>query len=353
MLMTATRRRILLSASLCAALSTNCMAQHVDVLLQVMDGKVAIGAANHDDGSWTIGQRVFARELLSNFRANDPGFTGLATGNPLLGSGVLGFPANHDVSFDLLPMTVGSTVANLFFWDGTDLGGDGLTLADVSFAKPPTGVTWNIFDDGFNLFTADGSDDMIPGGLIQKSSSDINPGDGIDTGSLHTHLLMRVDDGDGNTQTTPPIGVYMVSLQARSEGFETSDPFIFIHRTSTVIDAVRDLAAAWAVANYDALISEPPEFGDYDDDGDVDGNDFLVWQRTFGDTGASLAADGNGDGVVNADDLAIWRETFGQVAQAPPVSATAYAVPEPTTALLAFMAASVSLFVRRQGRSRA
>jgi hypothetical protein len=350
--MTANRRRILLSASLCAALSTNCMAQHVDVLLQVVDGKVAIGAANYDDGSWTIGQRVFARELLSNFRANDPGFTGLATGNPQLGSGVVGFPANHDVSFDLLPMTVGSTVANLFFWDGTDLGGDGLTLEDVSFVKPPTGVTWNIFDDGFNLFTADGSDAMIPGGLIQESSSDIDPGDGIDTGSLHTHLLMRVDDGDGNTQTTPPIGVYMVSLQAQSDGFETSDPFIFIHRTSTVTDAVRDLAAEWAVTNYDDLIG-PPEFGDYDDDGDVDGNDFLVWQRTFGDAGASLAADGNGDGVVDGGDLTVWRDAFGQVAPLPPASATASAVPEPAAALLAFMAASVSIFARRLARSRA
>ena len=351
MLITATQRRMLLSASLCAALSTNCMAQHVDVLLQVVDGKVAIGAANYDDGSWTIGQRVFARQLLSNFRANDPGFTGLATGNPLLGSGVLGFPANHDVSFDLLPMTVGSTVANLFFWDGTDLGGDGLTLADVSFAKPPTGVTWNIFDDGFNLFTADGSDAMIPGGLIQESSSDIDPGDGIDTGSLHTHLPMRVDDGDGNTQTTPPIGVYMVSLQARSEGFETSDPFIFIQRTSTVTDAVRDLAADWADANYDALTG--PSLGDYDDDGDVDGNDFLVWQRTLGDVGTPLPADGNGDEVVDADDLTVWRDTFGQVAQLLPTDATASAVPEPATALLAFMAASVSKFARRRARIRA
>jgi hypothetical protein len=351
MLTTATQRRMLLSASLWATLSTNCTAQHVDVLLQVVDGKVAIGAANYDDGSWTIGQRVFARELLSNFRSNDPGFTGLATGNPLLGSGVSGFPANHDVSFDLLPMTVGSTVANLFFWDGTDLGGDGLTLADVSFAKPPTGVTWNIFDDGFNLFTAEGSDAMIPGGLIQESSSDINPGDGIDTGSLHTHLLMRVDDGDGNTQTTPPLGVYMVTLQARSEGFETSDPFIFIHRTSTVTDAVRDLAATWADANYDALISGP-SFGDYNGDGNVDGPDFLVWQRTVGNTGDSLAADGNGDGVVDAEDLTIWRETFGQVAPLPLISATASAVPEPTAALLAFMWACVSVIARRQTRSR-
>lgn len=348
MLMAANLRRVLLSVSLWTALSATGVAQHSDVLLQVVDGKVAVGAANFDDNLWTIGQRVFARELLSNFRANDPGFTSLATGNPSLGSGVLGFPANHDVSFDLLPMTVGSTVANLFYWNGSDLGGDGLTQEDVSFVRAPTGVTWNIFDDGFNLFTADGSDAMIPGGLIQESSSDIDPGDGIDTGSLHSHLLMRVDDGDGNTQTSPPSGVYMVSLQARSEGLETSEPFIFVQRTSTVTDAVRDLAAAWADANYDTLVNGPA-FGDYDDDGDVDGEDFLVWQRTFGNVGVSLAADGNADGVVDGDDLAIWQDTFGQVAQSPFASAMAYAVPEPTAWLLALTTASAGIFARRWG----
>jgi hypothetical protein len=53
--------------------------------------------------------------------------------------------------------------------------------------------------------------------------------------------------------------------------------------------------------------------GDFDNDGDTDGSDFLAWQRGFGTTiGASRA---NGDatlsGSVDQFDLAVWESTFG------------------------------------------
>ena len=54
--------------------------------------------------------------------------------------------------------------------------------------------------------------------------------------------------------------------------------------------------------------------GDFTDDGQVDGADFLSWQRTLGATvEPSAAADGSGDGVINADDLAAWQDGFGTV----------------------------------------
>ena len=302
----------LLAICSCAVVPTLCVAQHIDVLPQVIDGKIAIGAADYDNNIWTIGQRVFQRQLLSNFRANDPGFTALATGNPLLESGVLGFPANHNVYFDLLPMRIGSVKSNLFFWDGTDLGGNGLSVDDVQLVLPPAGVTWNIFDDGFNLFTAAATDAVVPGGLLQQTSFDINPGDGIDTGTLHNHLLMRVDDGDGNTQTTPPQGVYMAALQLRAMGFETSDPFLFVHRTSSLSNEVRDLAAEWADLNFESMCALP---GDYDFDGDVDGRDFLAWQR------------GESPMPLSLEDLAEWQDGFNTGF----LQANFSAVPEPTT----------------------
>jgi hypothetical protein len=46
--------------------------------------------------------------------------------------------------------------------------------------------------------------------------------------------------------------------------------------------------------------------GDYNDDANVDGRDFLEWQRNLGST-EYLSADGDGDGVVGASDLTIWR----------------------------------------------
>jgi hypothetical protein len=53
-----------------------------------------------------------------------------------------------------------------------------------------------------------------------------------------------------------------------------------------------------------------PLSSDFDNDGDADGADFLLWQRGQGiATGATKAqGDANGDGAVNAADLAIWKQ---------------------------------------------
>jgi hypothetical protein len=50
---------------------------------------------------------------------------------------------------------------------------------------------------------------------------------------------------------------------------------------------------------------DPP--GDYDNNGAVGVDDYLVWRADFGST-TKLDADGNGDGVVNAADYVVWRK---------------------------------------------
>ncbi|WP_428304066.1 hypothetical protein [Lacipirellula sp.] len=90
-----------------------------------------------------------------------------------------------------------------------------------------------------------------------------------------------------------------------------------------------------------------PPTGDYDIDGDVDGADFLLWQRTFGST-TELAADGNGNGVVDADDLAMWRNNFG----VPRAVVTQSAVPEPTSLALSIGGSAAALAAARKKRIR-
>jgi hypothetical protein len=54
--------------------------------------------------------------------------------------------------------------------------------------------------------------------------------------------------------------------------------------------------------------------GDFDGDGDRDGNDFLIWQRGVGLTGAAATrAKGNADndGDVDGADLGVWRSQYG------------------------------------------
>ena len=64
--------------------------------------------------------------------------------------------------------------------------------------------------------------------------------------------------------------------------------------------------------------------GDFDSDFDVDGADFLTWQRDLGST-TNLAADANKNGIVDSADLPIWHDNFGIGNQ------SSNAVPEPTT----------------------
>jgi hypothetical protein len=85
--------------------------------------------------------------------------------------------------------------------------------------------------------------------------------------------------------------------------------------------------------------------GDFDLDGDIDGIDFLAWQRGVGIAGTATVADGdaNGDRIVDAADLAIWKANY---AKASLVAAT---VPEPTSAVISCL---VLLLWQRFGPSR-
>lgn len=51
---------------------------------------------------------------------------------------------------------------------------------------------------------------------------------------------------------------------------------------------------------------------DFDGDADVDGSDFLAWQRGYGQGAAAVAGDANNDDLVDAVDLDIWTTDYGQ-----------------------------------------
>ena len=88
------------------------------------------------------------------------------------------------------------------------------------------------------------------------------------------------------------------------------------------------------------------ENADFNDDGTVDGADFLAWQRGFGATsGGTLAnGDANADGAINDADLTIWKNQYG-TSSATPVAA---AVPEPAAVGLLAMAGLGLAAVRRR-----
>jgi endoglucanase len=97
----------------------------------------------------------------------------------------------------------------------------------------------------------------------------------------------------------------------------------------------RSTAGVFDPGTVSALTGGPGQPGDFDDDGDVDGRDFLEWQR------------GNSPNPQSADDLADWQTNYGIV----PELLAGIAIPEPTcaaiTTLLTLFAVA-SRFPQRQ-----
>jgi fibronectin-binding autotransporter adhesin len=76
--------------------------------------------------------------------------------------------------------------------------------------------------------------------------------------------------------------------------------------------------------------------GDFDNDGDVDGRDFLIWQRGGSPNGAT------------AGDLAQWQANYGTTPLTAAVTASSTAVPEPGTMGLVTLAVLLGSSIRRR-----
>ena len=101
------------------------------------------------------------------------------------------------------------------------------------------------------------------------------------------------------------------------------------------------LVASWyAAAPTPGVVQAAPATGDFDNDSDVDGPDFLTWQRAYGLTAGATRADGDADadGDVDANDLAIWQMQFGAPQPAAAAEITAHSSVAPTARELGALA---------------
>jgi hypothetical protein len=139
------------------------------------------------------------------------------------------------------------------------------------------------------------------------------------TPSRATSALYQIDTGNGvETATANQTidGLTWVSLGTFS--FEAGQ------RTITLNAA---LSSGGNAVNADAvrivLSAAVPANADFDANGQVDGHDFLAWQRGLGTVdAASEQGDANGDSVVDAADLTIWQEQFGTETPPPELGAS-------------------------------
>ena len=160
-------------------------------------------------------------------------------------------------------MTTVGVTSNLLYWDG-----QGTLPGDVEFGPvPQAGVTMTLYGRNFEPATVDGAAEMVRGKTINQT---IAPGSPL---RLHGHRFFVLDDGDGLESTVPPVGVYLVALQLRMEGFIASDPFfVAFGIPGTSLTALDSAARPWLLDHVDSLVLE----GDYDFDGDVDQADYMV-----------------------------------------------------------------------------
>lgn len=108
-----------------------------------------------------------------------------------------------------------------------------------------------------------------------------------------------------------------------------------------------------AIAGYAKVLPA----GDYDNDGDVDAGDYVLWRNTQGQSvPPGTGADGDFNGQVNSADYAVWRSHFGQAlvvgagfASSDGLLGTGSSVPEPSS--LAFLLTGLAL-LRMTFRSR-
>jgi|GEM_PF-3610671 len=209
-----------------------------------------------------------------------------------------------------------------FTIDGTGLGGSVTTIVDPP-NTPPSIVTGGQFDAAGQqltidrgLFTASFGDpqDMseVP---FTGSSGGIGSIDLSETGRVgsQVHYDVVLTLSVAVNDTVPAAIPVTMQVKGTLQGF-----------------------AAWTY--YGA---------DFDHDLDVDGTDFLTWQRGVGLQGAVAPTDGdaNLDNQVDALDLAAWRDQFGT---SPASSASMVApIPEPGTVVLALIMGSLLVWPER------
>ncbi|MEO2049473.1 MAG: endonuclease [Pirellulales bacterium] len=199
--------------------------------------------------------------------------------------------------------------ANASFSDVADLNTLLLDLGSV--AQGSATPTWNF--DLFNLESTTGFT------AAMELDSILSTGD---TSTLTTDLTPLIgeaalDAGMSNTFTalfdTSVVGEFSASYTLRFSDEDLSGA-----------NQLTDLLLTLSGTVENAVV----ESADFDADSDIDGADFLTWQRGLGLEGSATLEDGdaNEDQTVDMLDLTVWQQRFGTID--PP---STVAVPEPSS----------------------
>lgn len=154
---------------------------------------------------------------------------------------------------------------------------------------------------GTNLPPAPVGSPDANGNLIGTTNSRINP------------LLAPLADNGGPTKTH--------ALLDDSPATDAGDPTLLLGQNGTAefdqrgAPFTRIYLGRVDIGAYEFQPDQGTFVADFDYGGDVDGRDFMIWQRGFGMSGPNVTrqhGDATGDGDVDANDLAVWQATYGK-----------------------------------------
>lgn len=262
-------------------------------------------------GIWSNGSGTLSLVVRENDAATDAGtgvtFGDLETSNPIIGD-------NNEIAFRASLAGTGVTTANnASLWEAS--GGTLSLVAREGEVAPGVsdGATFLRFENDV-LVNANGQTAFVAAltgsGVTSANNLGIWAEDssGLLTLVARTGELLDVDNTAGldeRTITELSLLSSASSLGGPSPAFDTTGMLAFFA-------AFDDSTSGIFIADVDALVVPS---GDFNADGDVDGLDFLVWQRDLG-TPATLTQ---------------WQTNYGTTAS---TLATSASVPEPTGLML-------------------
>lgn len=214
---------------------------HVDVMpVAVIGDPSRIETGSFDFDGFSVagypGVRVYENDLEAlpgaDLYVGEAGFSApsaAVAASQLNGTGYTNLPGGVDVRFNFRTFNIGggNLRANLWYWNGLDSNGDQDVCNDLQFA-PASGTTIT-FDRNAGLFTAsvDGSDQNVPGFVVDTTLfDDLNTPDD-ETGFMHLDLDAILDDGDLDELTPVPAGIYALSLDVYA-GDAAADPIFWL-----------------------------------------------------------------------------------------------------------------------------
>ncbi|MEM6798253.1 MAG: matrixin family metalloprotease, partial [Planctomycetota bacterium] len=176
----------------------------------------------------------------------------------------------------------------------TSLGTDGSGQVVAADATDFVSIS-NENDTDFFAFTIDAASlldvTMTPVGASHNQGSTV-----VDS-TIAMDLTLAIFDTDGTSLLMESTGA-AAGIAESITGLELLDPGTYYARIDSATSTFGQQAQMYQLDLLATFLLD----GDYNRDGTVDVDDFVVWKEQFGMIGDGLAADGNRDGIVDSAD---------------------------------------------------